>query len=235
MVIERIDAAHAAKRSSSSLGAVDLDVADPSGCCRSGNLRRIASVGGAEDRAAQVDDAAHPSRGTAAPRRRRRTPRAYMQPVEAVADADDVPAADCAPTRVTARMTAFKPGASPPPVLTAMRRIGVGEGEDTTRCYASYGLGRPGEAEQCDTRSRYGRRRVELPAVTDDLDRAAYDLAEVRDCASSPARSPTPMVAEVHRRLYAAADDDLVVRRLASRFGHGQPCRWQQHPVCGTC
>ncbi len=42
--------------------------------------------------------------------------------VVAVADADHLPAPLCA-ARTTARMTAFSPGASPPPVLRAMRRI----------------------------------------------------------------------------------------------------------------
>jgi len=42
--------------------------------------------------------------------------------VVSVGDADDVPAMTLGAS-TTARMTAFRPGASPPPVFTAMRRI----------------------------------------------------------------------------------------------------------------
>jgi len=49
---------------------------------------------------------------------------------------------------------------------------------------------------------------VELPAVTDDLDRAARDLGEHGLCLVSGALDAAAL-AEVRRRLYAAADDDL--------------------------
>ena len=41
-----------------------------------------------------------------------------MQPVEAVLEADDLEPVRCSRALTTARMTAFRPGASPPPVST---------------------------------------------------------------------------------------------------------------------
>ena len=75
------------------VGAVDLDVAAVGLAHRVGG--RVAAVGRAEDRAAEVDDAAHGFAGqldNAAVAVALRVD----QPVEAVADADDVPARGCA-------------------------------------------------------------------------------------------------------------------------------------------
>jgi ectoine hydroxylase-related dioxygenase (phytanoyl-CoA dioxygenase family) len=55
--------------------------------------------------------------------------------------------------------------------------------------------------------ARYGR-DMELPAITDDLDRAAHDLRGTGLCLVSGAIDEA-MTDEVRRRLYAAADDDV--------------------------
>lgn len=50
--------------------------------------------------------------------------------------------------------------------------------------------------------------RMQLPTVTDDLDRAAHDLDEHGLCLVGGLLDDS-LLAEVRRRLYAAADDDL--------------------------
>ena len=83
---------------------------------RSG-CERVAAVDGAEDGAAEAQDA-----GDVARREQARAV-GLDQPVEAVLDAEhSMP--QLAADLTTARMTAFRPGASPPPVSTPMRLSG---------------------------------------------------------------------------------------------------------------
>jgi hypothetical protein len=69
----------------------------------------------AQDRAAQTEDAGHILRG------QRPRPRGIQQPVEAVLEPDHIDVG-VAGGLTTARMTAFSPGASPPPVSTPIFR-----------------------------------------------------------------------------------------------------------------
>ena len=85
---ERVDVA-GGEQLDELVGAIDLDVGAVGLAHREG--RRVAPVGGAEDRAAEVDDAAHARAAAARPAVA--VALREHQPVEAVADADDVPAA----------------------------------------------------------------------------------------------------------------------------------------------
>jgi hypothetical protein len=115
---ERIDAELAEHRDQL-VGPVDLDPGPVVLLDRVGG--GVAAVRGAEDGAAEVHDAAH-----VAARQRHDAAVAVLvrvhEAVEAVTDPDDVPPAVAGRER-GGRMTAFRPGASPPPVLMAMRLI----------------------------------------------------------------------------------------------------------------
>ena len=64
----------------------------------------------------------------------------------------------CTPLRTTARITAFKPGQSPPPVRTPTRMAItiVGESRARMACGASRGKTRPGERLVCAVAARLG-------------------------------------------------------------------------------
>ena len=115
------------------MGAIDLD---PRPVALLDGVRGgVALVRRADDRAAEVGD---PTHGLAA---QLDEPVAVVvlgeeQPVEPVADPDHVPAAIAGGERHR-RMTALSPGASPPPVLIATRRIGCIRPDSTRRSGAA--------------------------------------------------------------------------------------------------
>ena len=90
---------------------------------------RVAAVDGAEHRAAEAEDA-----GDVARRQDARL-LGIDQAVEAVLEADDLNAG-VAGALTTARMTAFRPGASPPPVRTPIFFIlGISVGRRFAACW----------------------------------------------------------------------------------------------------
>ena len=80
-------------------------------------VERVAAVGGAENRAAAGQNA-----GNFFQRELER----FLRPdqaVEAIGNADDLPSIFQMAALVAARMTALRPGASPPPVAIPMQRM----------------------------------------------------------------------------------------------------------------